>query len=91
MASGCAVVGYHGFGGLEYATNENGFWSEEGNPTACAQMLGSVIEMFLGGEKRVRAVIEGGIRTAAKYTLERQENEIVEFMSGVISGAKREN
>ena len=24
--SGCIVVGYHGTGGLEYATPENGFW-----------------------------------------------------------------
>jgi hypothetical protein len=47
MAGGCAIVGYHGYGGLEYATPENGFWCEEGNPVACTAMLRNAVEMFL--------------------------------------------
>ena len=86
MASGCAVVGYHGYGGLEYATHDNGFWCEEGNPVACANMLRSVVEMILRNDPKVRNVIEQGMQTAARYTAQRQEAEIVQFMKSVLSG-----
>jgi hypothetical protein len=86
MASGCVVTGFHGYGGLEYATRENGFWCEEGNPVACAELLRNVVEMFLRGDAKLRQVIEAGSQTAARYTPERQEKEIVAFMQRLRGG-----
>jgi hypothetical protein len=85
MASGCAVVGYHGEGGLEYATEENGFWCEEQNPCSCAALLRNVADRFLREDARIRAVINMGMQTAARYTPERQEEEIVRFMRQVLA------
>lgn len=87
MASGCIVVGYHGHGGREYATPENGFWCEEGNPLAIVRTLRSVIDLIRAGDPRIAQVIAEGKKTAGRYSPQRQEAEVLEFFRsvGVIS------
>jgi glycosyltransferase involved in cell wall biosynthesis len=86
MASGCVVVGYHGYGGLEYATQENGFWCEEQDPIACIEKLKEVLPMIHRGDDKIKQVVEAGFRTAAKYTPQRQEQELIQFMNRVMQG-----
>jgi Glycosyl transferases group 1 len=83
MACGCAVVGYHGFGGLEYITRENGFWCEEGNPFACAQMLQQAVQRVLEDSVVIKRVVDSAIATAARYTADRQRQELLEFIKSV--------
>jgi hypothetical protein len=85
MASGCVVVGYHGQGGLEYARPDNGFWCPEADPYACVAALRNVVEMFLNEDAKLGPVIDAAKQTAAPYTPQRQETEIVQFMQRVLS------
>ncbi len=39
MSAGALVVGFHGGGGLDYATPRNGFWRSEGDLVGCADAL----------------------------------------------------
>lgn len=84
MASGCVVVGYHGQGGLEYARPDNGFWCPEADPYTCAVTMRKVVEMFLAEDAKLRPMIAAATHMAAKYTAQRQETEIVQFMKHVL-------
>jgi glycosyltransferase involved in cell wall biosynthesis len=68
MASGCAVVGLHGTGGLEFATPANGRWFHHGQLVDCVEALGEVVGALSDGEAWVREMIEAGRRTARRYT-----------------------
>ncbi|HYV39785.1 MAG TPA: glycosyltransferase family 4 protein [Gemmataceae bacterium] len=80
MASGCVVVGFHGYGGLEYATPQNGLWCEEGNPVACAHMLKRAVDLVRQRSHEMQQLVDNGLRTASCYTLQRQEQELLRFM-----------
>lgn len=80
MACGATVVGYHGHGGLAYATRNNGFWCEEANPVALATVLRDVIDMHVRRDPKLMAIFEAGIRTAAEYTSQRQETELLQVV-----------
>ncbi|HYV39314.1 MAG TPA: glycosyltransferase family 4 protein [Gemmataceae bacterium] len=86
MAAGCVVVGNHGYGGMEYATPDNGFWCEEGNPLACADALRQVVDLVRQGSPEVQRRIDAAIVTAARYTLQRQRSELLAFIEGVLKG-----
>ena len=43
MACGCLVAGFHGDGGREYMTPENGWWAETGDYKACADGLAAAL------------------------------------------------
>lgn len=79
MACGCVVVGFHGYGGLEYATSDNGFWCPEGDPIACAKMLCRVAEKMKQGSQDVEAVVRNALATAAWYVPTRQERELIDY------------
>ena len=68
MAAGCAVVGLHGTGGLEFATAENGRWFHHGELLDCVDALGAVVGALAQGEDWVARMIDAGRRTAARYT-----------------------
>jgi len=79
MACGCNVVGFHGYGGLEYATDKNGFWCEEGNIIECSKKLADVVALMVSGDDRISAVKRQALKTTQEYTFERQERELVDF------------
>ena len=56
MACGCVVVGFHGDGGLEYVTSDNGFWCEGEDIIECAKTLGRVISMIEKKDKIIDKV-----------------------------------
>jgi hypothetical protein len=67
MASGCVVVGYHGYGGLEYATRENGIWLSPEYLEQVADALASVIAGLQRGDASLSRMREAGIATAARF------------------------
>ncbi len=79
MACGCVVVGFHGDGGSEYASVDNGFWCEEGNLVECARTLGHVVGLIKMQDKTVERIREQAQTTAAQYSFERQEGELLDF------------
>ncbi len=83
MACGCIVVGFHGGGGLEYASSENGYWCEEGDIIECVRTLGNVISNIKNNDKKVNKVRSQALKKAGEYTFDRQEKEILDFWSKV--------
>ena len=79
MASGCIVVGFHGDGGLEYATDDNGFWCERGNIIECARTLKHVLSL-IDSEDGIRDKIRSqATKRAGEYTFDRQGKELIHF------------
>jgi hypothetical protein len=75
MATGALVVGYHGMGGREYATPENGDWFDEGSHVEIAQTIARRLDELAAGET-FEARREAGRRTAAEFSQDRFEAEL---------------
>ncbi|WP_196802613.1 glycosyltransferase [Magnetospirillum fulvum] len=71
MAAGCAVVGFHGTGGLEFAAPENGVWFDGGRLLECVDALHGVARGIDRGDASVARMIAAGRATAADYNLDR--------------------
>ncbi|ODS33873.1 MAG: glycosyltransferase [Candidatus Scalindua rubra] len=83
MACGCIVVGFHGDGGLEYASRVNGFWCEGGNIIECARTLGHVVSLIDNKDKIVDKIKNQALKKAGEYTFDRQKNELLDFWSKI--------
>jgi glycosyltransferase involved in cell wall biosynthesis len=58
MACGTHVVGWNAYGGKEYVTTDNGFWTVNGDIFQTAEILGIAIEKWLNGEMDVAEIQE---------------------------------
>jgi hypothetical protein len=67
MASGCVVVGFHGYGGLEYATEANGVWTRPDYLEETADALAAVLSGIERGEERWQGMREAGEATARRF------------------------
>jgi glycosyltransferase involved in cell wall biosynthesis len=79
MACGCVVVGFHGYGGLEYARPDNGFWCSEGALIECTRTLARVVSLIDGDQEAIHQVREAALRTAGEFSSDRQERELIDF------------
>ncbi len=79
MASGAIVVGSHGYGGLDYATSENGFWLASDHVEEMADTLSRIIAGIQNNAPALAAVREAGFATAARYTKERAQHALAAF------------
>ena len=79
MASGTFVVGFTGDGGMEYASQENGLWCHPEDWIGCADRLAEALEIVTSDPARYAKLVQGARRTAAAYTLERMERELIAF------------
>ena len=79
MACGCIVVGFHGWGGLDYARSDNGFWCEEENLTECVKKLGEVCTLFKRNSERLTQMRNRAMETAAGYDPEIQRDTLLSF------------
>jgi len=77
MASGCAVTGFLGDGGREYATAENGWWADGEDLNSAVRQLAACLTAVRDGTAEAR--IAAGRATAALYAPEREERELVAF------------
>jgi glycosyltransferase involved in cell wall biosynthesis len=68
MASGCIVVGFHGYGGMEYAGTENGFWFSPEFLEEVVDALAAIANGLEGNDAKLAAMREAGFATAARYT-----------------------
>ena len=79
MSAGALVVGFHGGGGLDYATPRNGLWCVEGDLMACADELDNALNLLRSGRGEGRDMIAEGRRTAACYEPQRMAEALVAF------------
>jgi glycosyltransferase involved in cell wall biosynthesis len=81
MASGCVVVGFHGYGGQDYANAQNGLWLR---PDFLEETADALAEALLGierGDPKFTAMRSAGIATARSYSETRTENSLREVFS----------
>jgi hypothetical protein len=67
MASHCIVVGFHGYGGMEYASPENGYWFSPDQIEEVVDALASVLDGIERGDKALDAMRIAGLKTVARY------------------------
>ena len=84
MACGCIVVGFHGWGALDYARSDNGFWCEEENLTECVRKLAEVCTLFKTNAERLTQMRHRAMETAAGYRPERQRDTLLDFWRKVM-------
>jgi hypothetical protein len=68
MASGAIVVGFHGYGGLEYATADNGFWFPPDHIEETADAIAHVVRALQAGDPAILKLRDNGHATAARYS-----------------------
>ena len=79
MASGCLVAGFHGDGGREYMTTDNGWWAETGDWKACVDGLAAALDLLEPGGPALAARSEAMAATVARYSPARLETALLAF------------
>ena len=79
MASGAVVVGFHGYGALEYATDENGFWFSSDHIEETADAIARALKGIERGDPAIEKVRETGAATAAAYSKKRTRDALRDF------------
>src|SRR5205085_1009637 len=80
MAAGCLVAGYHGYGGLEYATGENGLWFWSDQIEEVADALHQMVLLYEKGGEDYKRRIEAGAATAAQYDRTRTAESLIGYI-----------
>jgi len=81
MACGTHVVGWNSYGGKEYVTAENGFWSVNGDIFQTAELLGIAIDKWLNGALDVPEIQESYEKTLERYTEEGEERNFLNIIN----------
>jgi glycosyltransferase involved in cell wall biosynthesis len=81
MACGTHVVGWNSYGGKEYVSAENGFWTVNGDIFQTAEVLGVAIDKWLNGEMDVEEIQENYERTLEKYTEEGEKEKFLNIIN----------
>jgi glycosyltransferase involved in cell wall biosynthesis len=79
MASGAIVVGFHGYGGQEYARPENGFWFPSDHLEEVADALARIIVGLERQDPELLKMRGAGLATAAHYSKERTRDALGAF------------
>jgi glycosyltransferase involved in cell wall biosynthesis len=85
MACGCLVAGFHGDGGREYMTSENGWWAETGDYKACADGLAAALAVLDTGGSELDARRAAMATTVECYNPVRLESALLAFWRGALS------
>jgi glycosyltransferase involved in cell wall biosynthesis len=83
MAAEAVVAGFHGGGGLDYATPANGFWCPTGDLEGGVDALARAVEAADSGKER--DVIAAGRATIARYGPAAQETALLDFWTEALS------
>ncbi len=88
MACDCLVAGFHGDGGREYMTPENGWWAETGDYKACADGLAAALEAFDTGGPVLETRRAAMAATVEHYSLARLESALLTFWHSQLTDFK---
>jgi glycosyltransferase involved in cell wall biosynthesis len=81
MACGTHVVGWASFGGKEYMSENNGFWTNNGDIFQTAEVLGVAMDKWLNGELDNSAVQETYEETLSHYTVEGERSQFLNIIN----------
>ena len=81
MACGTHVVGWASFGGKEYMTENNGFWTNNGDIFQTAEVLGVAMDKWLNGELDNSTVQETYEETLSHYTVEGERSQFLNIIN----------
>lgn len=81
MACGTHVVGWNSYGGKEYVTADNGFWTVNGDIFQTAEVLGIALDKWLNGEMDMEEIQENYERTLEKYTEEGEKEKFLNIIN----------
>jgi glycosyltransferase involved in cell wall biosynthesis len=79
MACGCLVAGFHGDGGREYMTEDNGWWAETGDWKACVDGLAAALDLLQHGGDALVARRRAMAATVGRYSPERMKEALLGF------------
>jgi glycosyltransferase involved in cell wall biosynthesis len=79
MACGCLVAGYHGDGGREYMTTENGWWAETGDWKSCADGLAAALDALHSDGNALTARRAAMTATVNRYSPASMESALLGF------------
>lgn len=88
MAAGALVVGYHGSGGLEYATPQNGDWFDDGHYSEIADTLAARLDGLIAGDAFTERRA-AGISTAAQFSKASFDAELRASWTQILAGQGR--
>ncbi|MUG05398.1 glycosyltransferase [Bombella sp. ESL0378] len=88
MAAGCCVVGYHGGGGIDYATAQNGFWHSPEDVEGVVDSLARAITGFSSGDPLLPKMLEAGHRAAQAYAPERVSATLKQVYSQLLNAGE---
>ena len=80
MASGAIVAGFTGYGGMEYATPENGFWFAPDHLEEVADALARILK----NDSEMGKMREAGLSTVANYNKERTRAALKNFYGSLV-------
>lgn len=81
MASGCVVVGFHGYGGQDYANAQNGIWLRPDFLEETADALAAAVIGIERGDPKFTAMRSAGFATARSYSATQTETALRETFS----------
>jgi glycosyltransferase involved in cell wall biosynthesis len=84
MASGCAVVGFHGYGGMEYASKDNGIWLRPDHLEEVVDALAGVIVGLDRDDAELRKMRDAGLATAKRYDKQRTKTALEKVYAPLI-------
>jgi glycosyltransferase involved in cell wall biosynthesis len=84
MASGAIVIGFHGYGAKEYATEKNGFWFPPDHIEETVDALAHVIRALMARDPAVLKLRDNGFATAARYSKDRARTALGAFYSELV-------
>ena len=79
MASGCLVAGYHGYGGLDYARPENGFWFGADEHEDVADALHKLVKGIENREAWIDHMRAEGQKVADQFNLAATRKALAEY------------
>lgn len=79
MQAGCLVIGYHGGGGRDYATAENGLWYDEPTPDNLVPLLTAAMRRLRDEPGAFADIVAAGRRTAARYDRASMDAALLSF------------
>ena len=83
MSAGCAVVGFHGYGGLEYATPHNGIWHFNDEIEEVVDGLYRAVKGLQNNDALIKAMVANGRATAARYNTDNMRRTLIEFVESL--------